>query len=106
MKCDGCRNGEARVQRTTIIGLVAGLAIAALAAYLCLEPQFKQFCGESAIYRIGTGLYVCEYNNEAADDFACTGEIEGRYEGLLLRDLSSQECTRVKPHRFIPWIRQ
>jgi hypothetical protein len=79
-------------------------AVGLVAVVLCLVPRFKQFCGESAVYRIGFGLYACEYNDEAADNFACSEDVGGLREALLPRDLTPQECAQARPHRFVPWI--
>jgi hypothetical protein len=90
------------MQRKSLVRLLAVAAPVLMA--LCLVPRFKQFCGESAIYRIGPGLYACEANDEAADDFSCSGSIGGWREALLWRDLSPQECRQVHPDRFVPWM--
>jgi hypothetical protein len=93
------------MQRKTAVHLgVAASAAGLVAIAFCGVPRFKQFCGESAVYRIGFGLYACESNDEAADDFACTEDIGGWREALLPRDLTARECARAAPHRFVPWV--
>jgi hypothetical protein len=91
-------------RKRAIVLLVAATALE-LAVVLCILPRFKQFCGETAVYRIGLGLHACGANDEAADDFACTHDIGGWREALLWRDLTAQECSRATPHRFVPWVR-
>jgi hypothetical protein len=75
-------------RKSVVVLLVAGPILGVAIAALCLVPHFKQFCGETAVYRIGFGLHACESNDEAADDFACTQDIGGLREALLPRDLT------------------
>ena len=84
--------------------VAAWAAVGLLGLGLCQFPRFKQFCGETAVYRIGLGLHACESNDEAADDFSCNADVGGWREALLPRNLTAQECARTRSHLFVPWV--
>ena len=88
-------------RKTKILSVFVTIA-AVLLAYICFIPSFKQFCGESAVYRVGFELYTCEHNDESAENFYCGEKIGSSGASLFLRDLTAEECGERQSYRLTP----